>query len=194
MLVFHARWYTKLVRSFREKVEVTHKTMTKTARQGFTLIEILIVVAIIAILASIVLVGLGPTQQSGRDARRLADLHEIQNALELYYNKCGLYPNGANCAAANTTGYAGGANPAKTAILGSSLGINQMPDDPTSGAHYSYAANAGATSYVVQAKLENSNNSVFNTYTPPTSTVLSTYTVGDSISCLASGDFYCMTL
>ena len=56
------------------------------------MIEILIVVAIIGILASVVLVGLGPTQQSGRDARRLSDLHEVQNAIELYYQKYGIYP------------------------------------------------------------------------------------------------------
>src|SRR5579872_5066555 len=67
----------------------------KNERKGFTLIEILIVVAIIAILASIVLVGLGPTQQSGRDARRLSDLHEVQNVVELYYNDCGFYPSAA---------------------------------------------------------------------------------------------------
>ena len=66
--------------------------MMTNQRKGFTLIEILIVVAIIAILASVVLVGLGPTQQAGRDARRISDLHEVQNGLELYYNKCGYYP------------------------------------------------------------------------------------------------------
>ena len=66
--------------------------MIKNTRKGFTLIEILIVVAIIAILASVVLVGLGPTQQAGRDARRISDLSEIQNGLELYYNAKGQYP------------------------------------------------------------------------------------------------------
>ena len=75
-------------------------------RQGFTLIEILIVVAIIAILASVVLVGLGPTQQAGRDARRLSDIREAQNALELFYNKCGYYPEtitaAGACALANS--------------------------------------------------------------------------------------------
>ena len=39
--------------------------MIKKERKGFTLIEILIVVAIIAILASVILVGLGPTQSLG---------------------------------------------------------------------------------------------------------------------------------
>ena len=71
-------------------------------RQGFTLIEILIAVAIISILASVVLVGLGPTQQSGRDARRLSDLHEIQTSLELFYNKCGYYPGSLNAGACAT--------------------------------------------------------------------------------------------
>ena len=59
--------------------------------RGFTLIEILIVVAIIAILASVVLIGLGPTQRSGRDARRISDLSEISNALELYYQSNGTF-------------------------------------------------------------------------------------------------------
>ena len=67
--------------------------------QGFTLIEILIVVAIIAILASVVLVGLGPTQQAGRDARRISDLQETQNGLELWYNSCGIYPGTNSCTA-----------------------------------------------------------------------------------------------
>ncbi len=61
-------------------------------RKGFTLIEILIVVAIIAILASIVIVGVGPAQQSGRDARRIEDLQNIRNGLQLYYSKCGYFP------------------------------------------------------------------------------------------------------
>ena len=49
-------------------------------KKGFTLIEILIVVAIIAILASVVLVGLGPSQQSRAAMRTsISDLREVQN-------------------------------------------------------------------------------------------------------------------
>src|SRR5580658_7377218 len=96
-------------------------------RKGFTLIEILIVVAIIAILASIVLVGLGPTQQSGRDARRLSDLHEIQNGLELYYNKCGFYPGPANCTGGpdDTVDFSTMA----ANVVASNLGISTIPVD-----------------------------------------------------------------
>lgn len=138
------------------------------SRKGFTLIEILIVVAIIAILASVVLIGLGPTQQSGRDARRLSDLHEIQNGLELFYNKCGYYPGtaGPACANAATTGFA----QMSTNLVSANIGVNTVPQDPTnSGTHvYYYATNGVAASqYVLGAVLENQNNAVFNSYTAP---------------------------
>ena len=146
----------------------------KNTRKGFTLIEILIVVAIIAILASVVLVGLGPTQQAGRDARRLSDLSEVQNGLELYYNKCGVYPGataGNGCAAVtlgadDATAYTA----AGAALIAAGVGISSIPVDPSNVAPhvYSYAENgATQTSYVLQTSLENPNNSVFSTYTAP---------------------------
>ena len=61
-------------------------------RGGFTLIEILIVIAILGLLASIVLVGLGGARAKARDARRIADLRGVQNALEVYYSARGQYP------------------------------------------------------------------------------------------------------
>jgi prepilin-type N-terminal cleavage/methylation domain-containing protein len=53
------------------------------ARAGFTLIELLVVVAIIGLLASIILASLSTARQKGRDARRLSDLREMANTLEL---------------------------------------------------------------------------------------------------------------
>lgn len=44
-------------------------------------------------LASIVLVALSSARLKARDSRRISDLGEIQNALELYYNKYGYYPD-----------------------------------------------------------------------------------------------------
>lgn len=172
--------------------------MMKNQSKGFTLIEILIVVAIIAILASVVLVGLGPTQQAGRDARRLSDLHEVQNGLELYYNSCGYYPGTANAAPCGA--YAAVAN--YTALRGvltsfTALGVGQVPDDPTSGKHYTYSvlpaagAQAGGSGYILGAVLENSGNSVFASYQKPAN--LASYTDADGVQGCTTPQ-YCITL
>lgn len=62
-------------------------------RRGFTLIELLVVVAIIGMLASVVLASLTSARAKAKDARRAADLRQIQNALELYATDNGSYPN-----------------------------------------------------------------------------------------------------
>ena len=152
------------------------------SNSGFTLIEILIVVAIIAILASVVLVGLGPTQQSGRDARRISDLHEVQTGLELYYSKYGAYPTSSSV---NGSAYS-----AMSSLLKSSgIGVSSVPQDPSAGKTYYYATTGDASSYLLMATLENKSNSVFINYTAPSTTG---YTVGDTISCTSPN--YCITL
>lgn len=60
--------------------------------RGFTLIELLVVIAIIGLLASIVLASLNSARIESRDARRIADLHNIRTALELFYSEYGFYP------------------------------------------------------------------------------------------------------
>jgi type II secretion system protein G len=61
-------------------------------KKGFTLIELMTVVAIIGILASIVTVSLVSSRAKGRDAKRVSDIKTIQLALETYYNDNGYYP------------------------------------------------------------------------------------------------------
>lgn len=171
------------------------KNHTNTmSHKGFTLIEILIVVAIIAILSSVVLVGLGPTQQSGRDARRLSDLREIQTGLELYFSKCGFYPGGANCAPGAASGYGA----MSTALTGSAIGVTTVPNDPTANRQYFYRTGNGETTYVLGAKLENPNNSVYINYNPPQ---LSAYADGGDTSAVfpncttsTAASYYCVSL
>jgi len=62
-------------------------------QKGFTLIELLVVIAIIGLLASIVLVSLNSARAKARDVRRIADLRQMQLALEMYYDTNGSYPN-----------------------------------------------------------------------------------------------------
>jgi len=61
-------------------------------RRGFTLIEILIVIAIIAILATLAMANYQNSNKRSRDARRSADVDTIKKALGLYYEEYEKYP------------------------------------------------------------------------------------------------------
>jgi len=62
---------------------------------AFTLIELLVVIAIIGILATISVISLQNVRAKARDARRVADVKQIQIALELYFSDVGRYPTAA---------------------------------------------------------------------------------------------------
>lgn len=149
-------------------------------KKGFTLIEILIVVAIIGILASVVVVGLGPAQKRGRDARRVSDLRSVQTALELYYGKNGQYPTSG---ISSWTDFAG-------VLTSAGIGTNQIPRDPTTSRSYVYRVDAAGTTYVLGAQLEDITGNVINSsYTgslPDTG-------IPTSATCGNEG-FYCLTL
>ncbi len=63
-------------------------------KAGFTLIELLVVIAIIAMLSTLSVVSLNSARRKSRDTRRLADIRQVQTALEMYAgNKSdGKYP------------------------------------------------------------------------------------------------------
>lgn len=164
--------------------------MINKTRRGFTLIEILIVVAIIAILASVVLVGLGPTQRAGRDARRISDLRQTQTGLELYYSKCGFYPGTAALAACGAANNAAATTWAamSASLTGSSIGVNQIPNDPNTAATYFYGTpGASANTYTIGATLEDVNNQALNSDLDGNSNGVACGTAGptDNVYCLS---------
>ena len=65
--------------------------MKKTLK-GFTLVELLVVIAIIGLLSTVAVVALNSARTKSRDAKRVADVKQIQTALELYFNDKNQYP------------------------------------------------------------------------------------------------------
>ncbi|MDZ7726235.1 MAG: type II secretion system protein [Candidatus Campbellbacteria bacterium] len=60
--------------------------------KGFTLVEILVVVGILGLLASVVYANLGGARQSANDARRISDVTSISDAFEMYYARNREFP------------------------------------------------------------------------------------------------------
>ena len=59
---------------------------------GFTLIEILVSISVIALVSTIGVTGYQSVSRGGRDALRKSDLEQIRSALEIYKSEYGQYP------------------------------------------------------------------------------------------------------
>jgi prepilin-type N-terminal cleavage/methylation domain-containing protein len=104
--------------------------------QGFTIVELLIVVVVISILATITVVGYQGLQARARDSQRKQDVATIRKALEYYYLDNGKFPGGAGLGCVtgckiNTTwsSTSDGSWPILAAALVPKY-ISKMPTDP----------------------------------------------------------------
>lgn len=88
----------------------------KKYSQGFTLVELLIVVIILAVLAAVVFPQFSSSTNDAKSAALQSNLANIRSAIEFYYQEHGEYP-GANIATGATcgTGAAVGAGAAVSA-------------------------------------------------------------------------------
>ena len=114
-----------------------------TSITGFSLIELLIVIALLAIISSIGLMGFSTAQKRSRDANRKSDLAQYRSALESYANKNnGLYPV-----------YASATNPYSfCATLGFGTSCTQDKKEGTSPYGYRYISDG--LKYVLFGGLE----------------------------------------
>jgi len=76
-------------------------------RKSFTLIEILVVIAIIGLLTTIVFIVLDSAKKEGRDAKRAAEINQLRLALNAHYTFYGYYPNPNGSEAAACLGEGG---------------------------------------------------------------------------------------
>ena len=126
-------------------------------QKAFTLLELLVVMAIMALLVGLGLRTFGSVQQKSRDGRRKQDIQSISKALELYYNDYKHYPYAS---AGKILGC--GENAAEECEWGDvwqnttnqTLSMAKMPLDP-GGSQYFYLADAQGQTFRLFAYLEN---------------------------------------
>ena len=137
----------------------------KKQYSGFTLIELLVVIAIIGLLSSVVFASLNSARGKARDAKRMADLREIQKAIEFYYDDNGRYPTETWCDSSR-----GGGNADCSSFSGTNWNISSafyqalvptymssLPVDPinSSSYYYLYEPVNINTDYCIAVNLEN---------------------------------------
>jgi prepilin-type N-terminal cleavage/methylation domain-containing protein len=127
--------------------------------KGFTLIELILTMSIIAILS---VVGIGSYTQAtlkSRDTQRKNDLNQIAKALELFNNDVGSYPKADGTAQwIVCTDATGVAIPCGGEIFSYSksdkaIYMEKVPSDPTSGRKYVYEQTSSG--FALYAALEN---------------------------------------
>lgn len=122
--------------------------LRKNLKKGFSLVELLVVITIIAILSVVAYTAVGGQTVKAKNSRRLSDTNTIQQALELYFVKNGSYP-------------------VNLADMGKDI-VSRIPTDP-GGDSYEYrrgdAIGTGSSkTYVLVATMESEIDDSLSTY------------------------------
>lgn len=114
------------------------KRSSVPSRRGYTLLELLVVITVIGVIASIGLVSYAGTSKKARDTKRKGDLDSIANAMEQYYAICGsTYPAPVTGKVPSSIACA---SPIQTIMA-------TVPSDPTGAVRYNMTG--GGTSFSV---------------------------------------------
>ena len=125
-------------------------------KRGFTLVELLVVIAIIALLSTLSVVALNSARTKARDARRLSDIRQIRTALDMYYDSSSTYPatcnalgSATNCMCLTSNGWKD-----SNCTGGGTIFMQKVPKDPGTYS-YDYTVDVNGTSYTITYKLDN---------------------------------------
>lgn len=108
----------------------------KINKRGFSFIELIVVITIIAVLSVAGILSYGPTQRKSRDSRRVADLEKIRMALEMARQLGTTYPSSLDYLVTNSF-------------------IQSIPSNPKGSAYSgSYQRSAGNYKYEIGTSME----------------------------------------
>lgn len=107
--------------------------------RGFTLVEIVITITVIAVVTTLPIVAYSGLQKNGRDTRRKQDLDNLNTAIIRYKNETGTYPIGTDLSVLQDQGY-----------------VQNLPADPLeNNPDYQYLyESADGSKYVLYGRLE----------------------------------------
>lgn len=105
---------------------------TIKSSRGFSLIEILVVIAIIGILSTIVFASMQQARKKSRDADRISDISQLEAALHTYAITYGRYPSSADGTCYYYNSFA--ANGCLKVLVTAGL-FTSLPTDPLNGTY-----------------------------------------------------------
>jgi len=152
----------------------------KPYSSGFTLVEMLVVIAIIAILTGIIVTDIAGSKAKSRDAERASDLAQIQLAIEQFFDRCDVYP--VSPLSTSDNGTIDGVTYCPSGVTLENF-ISVIPTDPSGAgaplgtSTYGYTTNYDTSStlypqptdYVLYTKFEASNSVLSQSAPAPTS-------------------------
>ena len=115
--------------------------------EGFTLLELLVVVAIIAILATLILANLNRARRQAQDAKVQSEVKAISDALQLYQTdaSANLVPLNNNGNPVDVSGSSAG--PLSVLSMGTDPVLKTVPTHPVTGSSYRYAGDVAANGF-----------------------------------------------
>lgn len=136
-------------------------SVTRKKLPGFTLIELVVVMTILAILGTIGFLSVGGYSSRARDSERLTDIASLSKTLDLAVITAGNYPPPDNSFSVTYSGglvwnqgTAGAAVISQLHNLVSGGGLNKKPIDPLKNTEYVYSVLAFGKAYQLKTEYE----------------------------------------
>ncbi len=144
---------------------MTDRSKLKTNHRGFTLVELLVVVVVLAVLAAVVLPKFVGSDVRSKESALKSDIRVLRTAVDAFKADTGVFPKQLEDLASETPPSSGmdtnGAKAEYTLTDWNGPYINLVPKDPITGEDFNYDNNPPTV-----GRVSSSSNKVSTTGTP----------------------------